>query len=74
MAFELHPILSAGQRPREGVWYAIAPENGSSPGARVGASASHSCAGVWLSAGATSDGPFSDLYQLKLSAGEPEMT
>ncbi|XP_064398745.1 rab9 effector protein with kelch motifs-like isoform X2 [Halichondria panicea] len=73
MAFDLHPILSPGQPPTLGLWYAISPEDcgGPSPAAKVGACANFElieggAAGgrVLLSAGATPEGPYSDLHQL----------
>ncbi len=79
MAFDLHPILSPGQQPTLGLWYAISPEDcGSSPAAKVGACANFElieheggAAGgrVLLSAGATPDGPYSDLHQLSIRKG-----
>ena len=82
MSFDVHPILEPGQRPSKGVWYAVAPEGGraasgsqdSGPCPRVGAGANFLQAGevagrVLLSAGATPEGPYSDLYQLLLQKG-----
>lgn len=70
MAFDLHPILDKGVSPRPGLWYAVAPEK--APAARVGATAiqSRESGAAFLSAGATLDGSFSDLHELKISSGE----
>jgi hypothetical protein len=86
MSFDVHPILEPGFRPSKGVWYAIAPESSGSTGGgagsvnggpcpRVGANANYiqtrqHLGGVLLSAGATPEGPFSDLHQLSISKGE----
>ncbi len=79
MAFDLHPILSPGQPPTLGLWYAISPEDcgGPSPAAKVGACANFElieggAAGgrVLLSAGATPEGPYSDLHQLIIRKGK----
>lgn len=73
MAFELHPILGPGQHPATGIWYAVSPEDckDDSPPAKVGACAVGGAekGSVLLSAGATPDGPYSDLYQLTISEG-----
>lgn len=76
MSFEVHPILDAGERPSAGIWYAVAPESTGEendrggPCPRVGPSASsyakesESYSAVLVSAGATLNGPYSDLHQL----------
>lgn len=76
MSFDVHPILEPGQSPSRGIWYAIAPEGGQpvGPSPRVGANANFIQIGervgkVLLSAGATPEGPYSDLYQLTLKKG-----
>lgn len=70
MAFDLHPILDKDVSPRPGLWYAVAPE--SAPAARVGATAiqAREAGAAFLCAGATPEGPFSDLYELKIGSGE----
>ena len=72
--FELHPILEAGQAPRDGLWYVISPEDGSQvPSARVGACVNFlntdSGGKILLSAGATPEGPYSDLHELRIGTG-----
>ncbi len=80
MSFDVHPILDPGHLPARNTWYAIAPE-GKEPGQntgpcpRVGACANFIQSGegvgrVLVSAGATPEGPFSDLHQLTLEKGE----
>lgn len=81
MSFDVHPILDPGQLPARCTWYALAPEGiqpegsiSSGPSPRVGACANFLQAGkdlgkVLLSAGATPEGPFSDLYQLMWKKG-----
>ena len=82
MAFDLHPILNAGQEPSPGLWYAVSPEDsaGGAPVARVGACANfEQLVGgaekgrVLLSAGATPEGSYSDLHQLTISRGEQRL-
>lgn len=73
-SFDVHPILEAGEHPSRRVWYAISPEGaeecGRGPTGKVGASASnftHESDGystVLVSAGATLEGPRTDLHQL----------
>ena len=81
MAFDLHPILDAGQAPKPGLWYAVAPEQSGEalPKAKVGSCASFDSFGggaesasgrVLISAGATPDEAFSELHQLTFSNGE----
>ncbi len=75
MAFTLHPILEVGQAPKAGVWYAISPEDATeSPTARVGACATfirgEGGGAVVISAGATPEGPLSDLYELRFCKGK----
>ncbi len=77
MAFDLHPILSPGQKPTLGLWYAVSPEycEGALPAAKVGACANFQPIGdgtgrILLSAGATPEGPYSDLHQLVFSRGK----
>ena len=72
--FEVHPILEAGQTPREGLWYVVSPEDRSEcPSARVGACANFvsgkSGGKIFLSAGATPEGPYSDLHELRIGKG-----
>lgn len=78
MSLDLHPILDAGIRPKKNLWYAVAPEGSEGPTPRVGASANFVKVGkdvgkdvgkVLLSAGATPDGPYEDLYQLSFRKG-----
>lgn len=73
MSFEVHPILEPGQPPNAGVWYALSPESAAetaTPSARVGVCANSVArergGGVVLSAGATPEGPYSDLYKLDI--------
>lgn len=70
MAFDLHPILDKDVSPRPGLWYAVAPQD--APPARVGATAiqSRDVGAAFLCAGATLEGSFSDLHELKISTGE----
>ena len=78
--FDVHPILDPGHPPAKNTWYAIAPEgqlpgDSAGPCPRVGACANFlqqrgGVGRVLLSAGATPDGPFSDLHQLILEEGE----
>ena len=80
MSFDIHPILEPGDRPAKGVWYAISPEPGENcsagPDGRVGASASSYAresggySAVWVSAGATLEGPLAELHQLKFAQSE----
>lgn len=76
MSFEVHPIFDAGHVPSRGMWYAIAPEGSVQvPCPRVGACANFietgDCGGrVLLSAGATPEGSYSDLYQLSFERGK----
>ncbi len=77
MAFNLHPILSPGQQPTLGLWYAVSPEDPEAvlPSAKVGACANFQeidCGRgrIILSAGATPSGPFSELHQLIISQGK----
>lgn len=74
MSLDLHPILDAGIRPKKNLWYAVAPEGSKGPTPRVGASANFIKVGkdvgkVLLSAGATPDGPYEDVYQLSFRKG-----
>ena len=73
MSLEVHPILDAGVSPKPGMWYAVSPEGGHEPpSARVGASAMEvvGAGTIWLCGGATLDGAFSDLFELKITSGE----
>lgn len=79
MAFDLHPILDAGQLPKQGLWYAVAPEQSREtlPKAKVGSCASFDSFGggaetgrVLISAGATPDRAFPELHQLVVSNGK----
>ncbi len=71
-AFEIHPILEAGERPTRRIWYAISPEQTGEnvPSGKVGPSASsfrrysEGTSHVLVSAGATWEGPLGDLHQL----------
>lgn len=73
MSLEVHPILDAGMSPKPGMWYAVSPEGGEEPPSpRVGAGAME-VAGpgiVWLCGGATLQGSYSDLFELKFTSGE----
>ena len=83
MSFDVHPILDPGQIPSRGIWYALSPEGSqnecgdpcaASPCPRVGAGANFLQDGknrgtIFVSAGATPEGPYSDLYQLTLTRG-----
>ena len=86
MSFDVHPILEPGQRPAQGVWYAISVEGGqpaskdaettvSGPSPRVGSNANYFQDGgqvgkVLITGGATPDGPFSEVHQLSMRKGE----
>ena len=86
MSFDVHPILDAGHTPAKDTWYAIAPEGSASSGIssgsngpcpRVGACANFYQLGdleeigtVCISAGATPEGPYSDLHQLVFKKGQ----
>ena len=83
MSLNIHPILNSGDRPSKGIWYAIAPESSTEeekgregPCPRVGSSASSYVkeseyySTVLVSAGATFNGPYSDLHQLCFSTSE----
>ncbi len=84
MSFDIHPILDAGHLPLKSTWYAIRPEgegegdagetNLSGPCPRLGACADfiqegEGCGSVLVSAGATPDGPYSDLHKLSFKKG-----
>lgn len=83
MSFDVHPILDAGDHPSAGIWYAVAPESTGQesedvkgPCPRVGSSASsyvresQGRSAVLVSAGATLDGPYSDLHQLSFGSSK----
>lgn len=71
MSFDVHPILEPGHAPKKGVWYALSPETGhAGPSARVGAGAiclpGENGGRVLLTAGATLEGPYGDLFELRI--------
>lgn len=78
MSFDVHPILDPGHFPTRNTWYAIAPDGvaqSEGPCPRVGTCANfiQSAKGVGkvlLSAGATPEGPFTDLHQLTFEKSE----
>ena len=77
MAFDLHPILEAGDSPRPNQWYVVSPEDGDSyPGLcqRVGACANFvadegGIGRVLVSAGAAPEGLCSDIHELLITKG-----